>query len=84
MKIMDESILFFSRVSLSKFSLEAPIFHRYKGKFFLNRMVWRLGLTIGLSREFKSRVNDLSSLGLLSYSAITSMTSAPLHASHVC
>ena len=30
MKIVDESILFFSRVSLSKFSLEALTFRGYK------------------------------------------------------
>ena len=33
MKIRDESIMFFSRVSLSKFSLEAIIFRRYKGLY---------------------------------------------------
>ena len=33
MKIVDESILFFSRVSLSKFSLEALIFRGYKGLY---------------------------------------------------
>ena len=31
MKIMDKSILLFSRVSLSIFSLEAPIFRGYEG-----------------------------------------------------
>ena len=40
-----------------------------KSQFFPNRVVWRLGLAIGLSREFKPRANGLASLGLLSYSA---------------
>ena len=31
MKIVDESILFFSRVSLSKFSLKLSTFREYKG-----------------------------------------------------
>ena len=31
MKIVDESILYFSRVSLSKFSLEPSTIHGYKG-----------------------------------------------------
>ena len=31
MKIVDESILFFSRVSLSKFSLKTLYIHVYKG-----------------------------------------------------
>ena len=56
MKIVDESILFFSRVSLSKFSLEAlyilwvlGVFilvcvWNAKSQFFLNRVDWRLGL----------------------------------------
>ena len=54
MNIMDESILFFSRVSLSKFSLEAlnntwvkRVFilvcvWNAKGQFFPNKVVWRL------------------------------------------
>ena len=67
MKIVDESILFFYRVSLSKFSLEA-LYNTWvygvfilvcvwnaKGQFFPNRVVWQLGLAIGLSCEFKSR-----------------------------
>ena len=36
-------------------------------------MVWRLGLTTGLSREFKLQANSLASLGLLSCSAIAGM-----------
>ena len=85
-KIVDESILFFSRVSLSKFSLEAlyilwvlgSIYSRVKrnvkSQFFPNRVVWPLGLVTGLSREFKPRANGLASLGLLSCSATASMT----------
>ena len=45
-----------------------------KRQFFPNRVVWRLGLVIGLSRKFKPRANRLASLGLLSCSATTSMT----------
>ena len=45
-----------------------------KSQFFLNRLVWRLGLATGLSREFKSRANGLASLGLLSCSATAGMT----------
>ena len=65
MKIVDESILFFFRVSLSKFSLEAlskSWVYRYiysrvrrnvKSQFFPNRVFWQLDLATGLSREFK-------------------------------
>ena len=45
-----------------------------KIQFFPNRVVWRLDLATGLSREFKPRANGLASLGLLSYSAIAGMT----------
>ena len=45
-----------------------------KSQFFPNRVVWRLGLATGLSREFKPRTNGLANLGLLSYSATTGMT----------
>ena len=45
-----------------------------KSQFFPNRVVWRLGLAIGLSHEFKSQANGLASLGLLSYSATAGMT----------
>ena len=49
MKIMDESILFFSRVSLSKFSLEALYISwcvrmECEESVFQNRAGWRLGL----------------------------------------
>ena len=46
----------------------------WKSQFFPNRVVWRLRFVIGLSREFKPRVNGLASLGLLSCSAIVGMT----------
>ena len=45
-----------------------------KSQFFPNRVVWRLGLATGQSREFKPRANGLANLGLLSYSATTGMT----------
>ena len=45
-----------------------------KNQFFPNRMIWRLGLAIRLSRGFKPRANGLASLGLLSYSVTASMT----------
>ena len=86
MKIVDESILFFSRVSLSIFSLEAlniswvwEVFilmcvWNAKSQFFQNRVGWRLGLTTWLSHEFKSRTNWMASLDFLSCSAPASMT----------
>ena len=55
-----------------------------KRQFFPNRVVWRLGLTTGLSREFKPRANGLASLGLLSYSAIASMTLQLPYMLHMC
>ena len=45
-----------------------------KSQLFPNRVVWRLGFVIGLSREFKPRVNGLASLGLSSCSATVGMT----------
>ena len=45
-----------------------------KSQFLPNRVVWRLGLAIGLSYEFKMRANGLASLGLLSFSATVGMT----------
>ena len=76
------SLRFFSQNSCWKLS----IFREYKGLyivgweknvkslFFPNRVVWQLGLATGLSREFKSRVNSLANLGLLSCSATAGMT----------
>ena len=65
MKIVDESILFFSRVYLSKF-LSGSFLHfvgirvfivvcmrNAKSQFQPNRAFWRLKLTIGTSLEFK-------------------------------
>ena len=45
-----------------------------KNQFFPNRVVWRLDLATGLSREFKPRANGLASLGLLSCSTTAGMT----------
>ena len=45
-----------------------------KNQFFPNRVVWRLGLETGLSREFNLRANSLASLGLLSSSATVGVT----------
>ena len=45
-----------------------------KSQFFPNRVVWRLDLTTGLSREFKPQANGLASLRLLSCSATAGMT----------
>ena len=45
-----------------------------KSQFFPNKVVWRLGLVTGLSREFKLQANGLASLGLLSWSATAGMT----------
>ena len=76
------SLGFLSQNSLWKLST----FHGYKGlyivgwernvkiQFFPNRVVWRLDLATGLSREFKPRANGLASLGFLSYSATAGMT----------
>ena len=86
MKIMDESILFFFRVPLSKFSLEALSKSWVKGyinskvrrnvnsQFFPNKVFWRLDLATGLSLEFKPRENGLASLGLFSCSATAGAT----------
>ena len=65
MKIVNELILFYSRVSLSKLSLEALleswiegyIYRRVrrnvKSHILPNKVFWRLNLPTGLSREFK-------------------------------
>ena len=88
--------LVFSRASLSKFSLNAliePWVYGYKYsrvrrnvkiQFFPNRVVWRLDLATGLSREFKPRVNRLATLGLFSYSATPSMTLQLPRMLHTC
>ena len=76
------SLGFLSQNSLWKLST----FHGYKSlyiigwegmwkfNFFLNRVVWRLGLATGLSCEFKPQAKGLANLGLLSCSAIVGMT----------
>ena len=81
MKIGDESILFFSRVFLSKFSLEALFLSWAKGVFILgwewnvksqvfqNRAGSRLGLAAWLSYEFQPRGNWTASCPIFSYSA---------------
>ena len=90
MKIVDEPILFFSKVSLSKFSLWKLSLNRgykdiyiyiysrvrrnVKSQFFPNRVFWQLDLATGLSCEFKPRANGLASLGLLSCSATAGAT----------
>ena len=83
---MGESILFFFRVSLSKFSLEALFQSWVKGVFILewernvkrqvfqNRVGSRLGLATWLSREIQSRDNRMANCPVLSCSAPASMT----------
>ena len=85
MKIVDESILFFFRDSLSIFSLEALYISwvwgvfilgwewNVKSQVFQNRAGWRLGLATWLSREFQPQGNWMVSMYFLSYSAPTSM-----------
>ena len=86
MKIGDESILFFSRVSLSKFSLEALFLSWVKGVFILewewnvksqvfqNRAGLRLGLMAWLSREFQPQGNWTASCPILSCSTPAGVT----------
>ena len=86
MKIGDESILFFSRVSLSKLSMEALFLSWVKGVFILgwewnvksqvfqNRAGSWLGLAAWLSREFQPRGNWIASCPILSYSAPAGVT----------
>ena len=86
MKIGDESILFFSRVSLLKFSLEALYILWVWGVFILgwewnvksqvlqNRAGSRLGLAAWLSREFQPQGNWMANCPILSCSAPTGMT----------
>ena len=81
MKIEDESILFFSKIFLSKFSLEALFLSWVKGVFILgwkwnvkshifqNRAGSWLGLAAWLSREFQPRDNWTASCLILSCSA---------------
>ena len=55
-----------------------------KSHFFPNKVVWRLDLATGLSREFKPRANSLASLRLLSCSATTGMTLQLSRMLHMC
>ena len=82
MKIGDESILFFSRVSLSKFSLEAFSLSWVEGVFILewewnvksqvfSKQGW---LAAWLSREFQPRGNLMANCSILSCSAPVGVT----------
>ena len=82
MKIGDESTLFFFRISLSKFSLEALFLSWVKGvsilgwewnvksQVFQNRAGLRLGLVAWLSCEFQPRGNWTTNCPILSCSAL--------------
>ena len=86
MKIGDESILFFSRVTLLKFFLETLFLSWVKGVFILgwewnvksqvfqNRAGSRLSLATWLSREFQPRGNWMATCPILSCSAPGGMT----------
>ena len=86
MKIMDESILFFSRVSLSKFSLKALFLSwvkwviilgwewNVKSQVFQNRAGSQLGLAAWLSRKFQPWSNWTASCPILSCSAPAGVT----------
>ena len=83
---MDESILFYSRISLSKFSLETLFLSwaeevfilgwewNVKSQVFQNKAGSRLGLAAWLSREIQPRDNWMASCPILSCSAPASMT----------
>ena len=95
MKIVDESILFFSKVFLSIFSLVAlniswvwGVFileweWNVKSQVFQNRVGWRLGLVTWLSREFKQRAR-IARLDFLSCSALAGVTVHLLCMLHTC
>ena len=85
MKIVDESILFFSRVSLSKFSLEVNLYiSGYKGiysrvyeeseKSCFNQIGHFDDSTSRMEQEFESRANCLARLEVSSCSAPAVMT----------
>jgi len=78
---VDESILFFFRVSLSKFSLEASTFCGYKSIYSRvseeceQSVFIKQGILATRARDWnKSRVNCLASLKVLSYSALAGVT----------
>ena len=85
-KIVDELILFFFKVSLSIFSLEAlniswvwGVFimkweWNVKSQVFQNRVGLQLGLATWLSCKFKPRANRITILNFLSCSAPAGMT----------
>ena len=93
---LDESIMFFSRVSLSIVSLEAlniswvwEVFvleweWNAKSQVFQNRADWQLGLVTWLSREFKLWANRIARLDFLSCSAPSGMTFHLLCMLHLC
>ena len=95
-KIVDESILFFSRVSLSIFSLEAlniswvwEVFileweWNAKSEVFQNKASWRLGLVTWLSHKFKPQANRIARLDFLSCSAPASVNVHLLCMLHSC
>ena len=87
MKIGDESILFFSKVFLSKFSLKALFLSWVKGVFILgwewnvksqvffqNRAGSQLGLVAWLSCKFQPRGNWTASCPILFCSALAGVT----------
>ena len=96
MKVVDKSILFFSRVSLLIFSLEAlniswvwGVFileweWNAKSQVFQNSVGWWLGLATWLSREFKPWANRITRLDFLSCSALAGVTVHFLCMLHSC
>ena len=95
MKIVDESILFFSRVSLKILSgsylqyvgirgIYTGVCLESKGQFFPNRVNWRLGLATWLSCESKLRDNSLASWKFLSCSATAGVTLQLFCMFHTC
>ena len=96
MKIGDESILFFSRVFLSKFSLKALFLSWVKGVFILgwewnvkcqvfqNRAGLWLGLVAWLRCEFQPWGNWTASCPILSCSASAGMMLQLMAAWHTC
>ena len=96
MKIVDESILFFSRVSLSKI-LSRSFLHfvgikvfiigcirNTKGQFSSNKALWRLELATEMRLEFELLANCLARLEVLSCSAIVGVTLQLSYMLHTC
>ena len=93
MKIVDESILFFSFKILSRSSLHFVGIRIFivgcvwnaKSQLQPNKVFWRLELMTWTSHEFESWANCLARLKILSCRATAGVTpQLPLHASHVC